>query len=159
MINPEAAFRRFAKKLKERSGIFHMDQLRPLTFTQTFDLVGAAQPLDLTTAPEQMLPQQFPAGALVLGVQASSMPQGQPVNPFLQALERFRMRMTYNTSDGLVTDFGIGSALLGREGDKFPQEALFLEANQVIQQRIQNITPERLIVTVAYHCLVWRFAQ
>lgn len=155
MLNPDRAFDQF-KAILAGIGIKKLADLRPLSFVLNFTVPATA---DLAAPTTRFLPQLFPAGAVILGIKGDCFPEGQPVNPFLIGNERFRVRLSYNTSDGLVTNFGIAQTIFGRENDEFPQRALFLEANQVIQTEIQNLTPEQIRVDIAFHCLVWRYAQ
>lgn len=155
MINPDRAFAQFAHLLR-KVGITKLADLRPLSYVLNFTVPATA---DLDAPSERTLAQLFPAGALVLGIQGACFPEGQLQNAFIAGLDRFRIAISYNTSDGLVTDFGIGSSIFGREGNVYPQRALFMEANQTQQVRIQNLTPEQIRVSVAFHCLVWRYAQ
>lgn len=154
-LNPDRAYDQF-KHLLAPLGIKRLADLRPLTYGLNFVVPGSA---DLNVPSIRSLPQQFPAGALVLGVKGACTPEGQPQNAFMPSLDRFQIRLSYNTSDGLIPQFVTGSAIFGQMNDQFPQRALFLEAQQVAQTEILNLTPDQIRVSISFHCLVWRYAQ
>lgn len=153
-LNPDRAFSQF-KHLLAPLGIKQVADLRPIVYGLTFTVPPSA---DLNAPITRSLPQQFPAGALVLGVKGACTPEGQPQNAFMPALDRFAVRLTYNTSDGLIPQFVVGSAIFGLDNDQFPPRALFVEAQQVAQTEIANLTPDQIRVSISFHCLVWRYA-
>ena len=106
-------------------------------------------------------PQQFAAGAIIVAIDADSVPDGQPSNPILTGRERFEIQFDYTQGDKLSTAFGQASALFGRNGEKdnFPAKELYMPPQQNIFTSVRTRLPEQLLVTVSFGCLVWRFAQ
>lgn len=160
MVNPHVAFQRHARWLKD-ARVENETDLRFMTYTQNFDVQPEGSPGERTG-----LSQKFPSGAtLLLGILATCTPVGQPVNPFLTALQRFRLFLAYTSNqDGLVTsaDGGDGAtaeSVFGQEGDQFPARELRILQNDVIGGTIQNVTPERLRGSLTFHCLIWKYSQ
>lgn len=164
MVNPHVAYERQKHWLKAH-GVEREDQMRMLAYTLPFD--RPAEPVAGDSG--QTLSQPFPNGAtLVLGVMAScipSPPEEQPVNPFVDPLDRFRIRIQYNANQsGMVVGepFDIGalaSTVFGPYGDQFPAREVPLEANDIVSALIQNMTQGRIRGNLTYHCLIWKQGQ
>jgi len=161
MVNPHVAYTRQCDWLKKH-GVQREDQMRMLVYTVPWD--RPAEPVG--GDPGGPVPQSFPNGAtLVLGIIASCIPTGQPDNPFVAPMDRFRIRFQYNANQsGLVVGNpadigGIASTIFGPFGDQFPAREIPLEANDVVNATVQNLTPEALRGTISYHCLIWKQGQ
>lgn len=164
MVNPHVAYERQKAWLKKH-GVDLESQMRMLVYTLPFD--RPAEPAGGDSG--QNVSQSFPNGAtLVLGVIASSIPSPpdeQPVNPFVLPMDRFRIRFQYNANQsGLVVgdpaDTGaLASTVFGPFGDQFPAREIPLEANDVINATVQNMTSGRIRGNISYHCLIWKQGQ
>jgi hypothetical protein len=160
MVNPHVAFQRQQEWLR-RHGVKVERDLQFIVYTRA--ITRAAEPAG--GDPGTPISVQFPSNAtLVLGIQGTCIPTGQPVNPFIAPNDRYRVAFQYNANSiGLVTPDGIpgglASAVFGQYGDQFPARELSLEANDTIAATVQNVTPEEIRVSLAFHCLIWKFAQ
>lgn len=162
MVNPRVAFERRKAWLSSHNVKSETD-LQFIVYTLAFD--RSAEPTG--GDPGGPFQQAFPANAtLVLGIQGSCIPDGQPDNPFVLANDRYRVLFQYNANQmGLVVAAtgtiagGIASSVFGQFGDAFPARELALEANDVISGNVQNLTPEHIRGTLSFHCLVWKYAQ
>ncbi len=111
-----------------------------------------------STVPAQQ--QNFASEALLVGVDADSQPDGQPVNPFLAGRERFEITFSYPTGDRLINTTGLAAAIFGRNGEKqWPQQFLHMPPQQNIQIDVATRLPEQLLITVNFDALIWNFAQ
>jgi hypothetical protein len=161
MVNPHVAYERQKAWLRTH-GVEREDQLRMIAYTVPW--TRPAEPVG--GDPGTNVPQAFPNGAtLVLLVLASCIPTGEPDNPFVGPFDRFRIRFQYNANQsGLVVGNpsdtgGLGSTVFGPFGDQFPAREIPLEANDVINATVQNVTPEVIRGNITYHCLIWRQGQ
>ena len=164
MVNPHVAWQRrqeFARAMT-RNPKLTLSDMRFIAYEVPIDLAAEPAGGDAGTP----IPQAFPNGVtLVLGISASVKPDGQPINPFIEALDRFRILFQYNANQsGLMVGNpmsigGIASAVFGRRGDMFPAIEIPLGANETILATAQNITPERLRGNIVYHCLIWKQGQ
>lgn len=131
---------------------------RVLNYEKSFVLPGGGSFSAPTTVPVQQ--QNFSSAAIIVGIDADSQPDGQPVNPFLAGRERFEITFSYPTGDKLVNTLGLASAMFGRNGEKlFPSKEVFIPAQQNIQIDAQTRLPEQLLVTVDFAALIWTFAS
>ena len=160
MVNPHVAFER-NKNWLSKHGVKQETDLQYLVQVKNFS--RPAQPAGGDTGQPDSVRFPFKC-SLVLGIQMTCRPDGQPTNPFIEALDRFRVSFQYNANSiGLVTtdqsQGGAASTIAGRFGDTFPARELALEAQDTIAQLVQNITPDAIVGTIAYHCLIWKYAQ
>jgi len=137
--------------------------LRLLHFAQEFDLAaGGTFAAPSVVGPS---PVNFAAGAIILGISGSSIPDGQPNNPWLTGPERFELQIDYTQGDRLMTGtnggFQIGASVFGRNGEKqlMPEKVLYQPPQQNFFVTVRTRLPERLYVTLDFATLVWRFAQ
>jgi hypothetical protein len=135
-----------------------ISDLRYIVFPQEIIIPAGGTFTTPVVVPAQ--PQQFAAGAVIIGIDADSLPDGQPSNPFLVGRERFEIQFDYTQGDKLSTAFGTASALFGRNGEnQWPQKELYMPPQQNIFTSVRTRLPEQLLVTVYFGALVWRFAQ
>lgn len=160
MVNPHVAFQRQIRFLKAHK-VEREDQLQFIVYTRNWTRPAEPADGDLGAIDQQ----QFPSTCtLLLGVVGTCTPTGQPQNPLLLANDRWRVSFQYNANSlGLVTPFGVQGAsattVFGQFGDQFPAREIAMEANDTIQQTIQNITPDVIRGSLSYHCLVYKYAQ
>ena len=167
MVNAHVAWERRKEWLRAvlRMPTLQESDMRYIAYTTPFD--RPAEPANGDTG--QNLPQQFPnGGTLVLGIEGScipSPPDEQPVNPFVLALDRFRVLFQYNANQsGLVvgnpqTIGGLASSVFSQYGDQFPAIEIPLAANDTILANVQNVTSGRIRGNLTYHCLIWKQGQ
>jgi hypothetical protein len=131
---------------------------RVMAFEKVFIL-----PAGGTFAAPSVLPaqqQNFASGAILVGIDFDSQPDGQPVNPYLTGRERFEITFSYPTGDRLINVTGLASAIRGRNGEnQYPSKEVYLPPQQNIQIDTQTRLPEQLLVTVHFDALIWKFAS
>jgi hypothetical protein len=154
MINAAQAFQRI-RKLKAFSKMQPTD-FRAAYYAQTFTPASGGTP----TANQL---QQFPGGAIILGITASAYVPGVAANGGQSARNRqlFSIDFSYSNNEALVIGGPVNAdALLGGgDADVFPATELIMAPNQSINCRVANLTTGSLVVHVVYHCLVYRFAS
>jgi hypothetical protein len=113
-------------------------------------------------APTANQPQQFPGGAIVLGITASAFVPGVAATAQgNRNRQLFAIDFAYTNNEALL----IGGPLVadavlgGGDADVFPATELVMAPNQSINCRVANLTTGALTVHVVYHTLVYRFAQ
>lgn len=156
MINPSAAWERL-RQIPMFKGMSLKD-FRPITFGQAFD-IDASQVL----GPSR---REFPGGAIILGIAAGAVANdgGNPdafVPAGTGARTAFALDFTY-TNDEQISPGGpiMAEALVGSaQFCQFPAREIVVAPSQAINTRCQNLTSTRLLVHIAYHSLVWRFAS
>jgi hypothetical protein len=154
MISVERAWSRLKDEPMFKT--FKLSNFRHIVYNQSFTV-----PANALVGPNQ---QDFPGGAIILGITSSArISDGSTSN-----LNAFRMRHAYGLSFSYsggetLTPGGpvVAEALLG-EGDQthFPAKELVVAPTQSILTTVQSLDPTLpLIVNIAFHCLVWRFAS
>jgi hypothetical protein len=106
-------------------------------------------------------PRPFPNAAIILGITASAyVPNVAASGNSGRNRQLFLIDFAHQGGEALVIDGPIlADALMGGgDNDHFPNKVLVVEKGQVINCRTANITTGDLVVHVAYHCLVYRFA-
>lgn len=152
MLNAQQVWHRL-RQLPAFKGMAETD-FRPLVYVQTFTPAAGA-----TTA---NAPQDFPGGAIVLGVSASAYVPGVGAGGQSgRNRQLFGINFTYNNNEALTPGGPIvADALMGGgDADLFPARELVLAPNQRILCQVSNLTTGDLTVQVAYHCLVYRFGS
>lgn len=106
--------------------------------------------------------QQFPGGAIILGITASAFVPGVgPTGQGGRNRQLFSIDFAYSNNEALL----IGGPLLadavlgGGDADVFPPTELVMAPNQSLNCRVANLTTGSLTVHVVYHTLVYRFAS
>lgn len=137
--------------------------MRLLHFSQEFDLAaGGTFDQPVSQGPR---PVNFAAGAIIIGISGSAIPDGQPNNPFLTGTERFEVQIDYTQGDKLQAGSNAGwqvaASLFGRNSqrEQMPEKVLYLPPQQNLFVQVRTRLPERLFITLDYATLVWRFAQ
>jgi hypothetical protein len=106
--------------------------------------------------------QQFPGGAIVLGVTASAyVPNAAATGQAGRNRQLFTIGLDYSNNESLIIG-GPASAdavLGGGDADVFPPTELIMLPNQSINVKVGNVTTGALTVHVVFHCLVFRFAS
>lgn len=154
MINAAQAFQRL-RKLKAFAKMQPTD-FRSALYVQTFTPAAGGQ-----VSANQL--QQFPGGAIILGITASAYVPGAAAADGQSPRNRqlFSIDFSYSNNEALVIGGpALADALLGGgDADVFPPTELVMAPNQSINCRVANLTTGSLTVHVVYHCLVYRFAS
>lgn len=150
-----------AGNLKSGIADFKGKSLTDFRFLQFPQIITVGGSPDFNTLTQVgPLGQPFPGGAICIAIATSCTPAGQPINPWLRARERYELQLSYTTNEQLMTAFGQADAAMGGgQWTEFPGKELWLPPQQQIQAIVRNLTPETIRITIAYGCLVWRFAQ
>jgi hypothetical protein len=135
---------------------FRLSDFRTLTFGQQMPVGVAPAAVGPTT-------QNFPGGAIILGVSASAVPG--PLAP--AAADAFLYRKTFGITFGYTNGESLtpggpimADALMGGgDGTVWPTKEIVVAPNQGIQATVANFCTTALLVHIAYHCLVWRSAS
>lgn len=132
---------------------FYLSDFRTLTFGQTFTVGNAA-----TVGPTL---QNFPGGAIVLGVAASATPSAAGAGDAFLYRKSFGITFAYTNGESLSPGGPImADALMGGgDGTVWPTKELVIAPSQGINATVQNFLSTSLLVHLAYHCLVWRSAS
>jgi hypothetical protein len=150
MLNAREVFARI-KKLAAFKDMQESD-FRVVVYNQNFTPASGGVPTAFS-------PQVFPGGAIVLGITAAGCtPNVAP--PTGNVRQCFQVDFSYTGGETLVIGGpGAADAILGG-GDTniFPLKELVIAPNQQILARVANLTNVALTVSIAYHCLVYRFA-
>src|SRR5215831_15179035 len=131
MISTERAWTRISK-LPMFKG-FQLSDFRTITYGQTFSVLAAATSAAVT--------QNFPAGAVLLGVGAAASPNSGAVAADPNLLRHsFALSFSYTNGEALTPGGPIlADALLGSgETTIWPQKEIVLAPNQGIQATVQN---------------------
>lgn len=156
MISPSAAWQRL-----QRIAMFKGTELkdfRPISYGALYSIAGAS-----SAGPVR---QDFPGGAIILGVSAASVGfDGGNADAFDAAAtgsrSSFALAFSY-TNDEQLTPGGphIAEALLGG-GDQtiYPPREIVVAPSQGINVTVQNLTSTQIKISLVWHCLVWRFAS
>lgn len=132
---------------------FQLSDFRTMTFGQSFTVAGSAV-VGPTT-------QNFPGGAIILGVTADATQSAAGgLDNFLNR-KSFGITLNYTNGESLTPGGPIiASALLGDgDGTVWPTKEIVVAPNQGIQATITNFSSTSLLITLAYHALVWRTAS
>jgi hypothetical protein len=153
MINATQALQR-QKRLKAFKDMEPTD-FRTALYGQIFTPASGGVP----TANQQ---QQFPGGAIVLGITAGAyVPSAAANGQGGRNRQLFAIDFAYSNNEALL----IGGPLLadavlgGGDEDIFPATELVMQPNQSINCRVANLTTGSLVVHVVYHTLVYRFGS
>lgn len=153
MISFAAAFPRL-RRLKAFAGL-HETDFRPMVYPVTFSVLASG-------ADSSALPQNFPGGAVVLGVTSSAY-----VAATAAASQPAMPRQFYALSLSLIGGdsytggtFVNAEALLGGGADHtmFPLREIVMNPNQSINAQVRNYSTSSINVQVAYHCMIFRTA-
>jgi len=151
MISIERAWPRIRELPQFRN--FRLSDFRTLTFGQQFTVASST-----TSGPTT---QNFPGGAIILGVAASATPSTPgAVDAFLYR-KAFGITFGYTNGESLTPGGPIAADALmgGGDGTVWPTKELVIAPSQGIQATVQNFSTTSLLVQIAYHCLVWRSAS
>jgi hypothetical protein len=156
MINPSAAWSRLINIPMFRG--MKLEDFRPITFGQIFSLTTGQ-----TLGPVR---RDFPGGIIILGISAGSVADdgGTPdayVADATGSRAAFALSMSY-TNDEQITPGGPiqAEALLGGGAStQFPPREIVVAPSQGINVTAENLTSTQILVHIAYHGLVWRFAS
>jgi hypothetical protein len=152
MLNLQVVFGRL-KKIKAFAGLKEEDY-RLAVYGQEFTPPAGG-------APTAYRPRQFPTGGVILGITASAYQPDLPASSQgTKNRQLFALDFSYSGGEALVIDGPIqADALLGSGEDcVFPAKELIISPTSQISCRAANLTTSALVVNVAYHCLVFRFA-
>jgi len=151
MISIERAWPRIRELPQFKN--FRLSDFRTLTFGQQFTVASSA-----TVGPTT---QNFPGGAIILGISASATPS-VPVagDGFLQR-KGFGITFGYTNGESLTPGGPIAADALmgGGDGTIWPTKEIVVAPNQGIQATVLNFLTTATLVQIAYHCLVWRSAS
>ena len=153
MINPSAAWQRL-HNAPMFSGL-ELKDFRPITYVGRYELAASAE---LSTQR-----QEFPSGAIILGVTAGAVEKGQA---FVNAgsnggRNSFALSFAYSNDESITPGgFVMAEALLGAgQQSQFPPREIIVVPSAGILVSLQNLTTSILNVHVAWHCLTWRYAS
>ncbi len=151
MISIERAWPRVRELPQFRN--FHLSDFRTLTFGQQFT-VGNAATVGPTT-------QNFPGGAIILGIAASATPSAAGGGDAFLYRKSFGVTFGYTNGESLTPGGPIAADSLmgGGDGTIWPTKEIVVAPNQGIQATVQNFLTTSILVQIAYHCLVWRSAS
>jgi hypothetical protein len=151
MISIERAWPRVRALPQFKS--FELSDFRTLTFGQQFT-VGNAATVGPTT-------QNFPGGAIILGISASGTPSAPGAGDAFLYRKGFGITFAYTNGESLTPGGPIAADSLmgGGDGTVWPTKEIVVAPNQGIQATVQNFLSTSLLVQIAYHCLVWRSAS
>lgn len=148
-----------------------MGDFRFLAYTQRFDSVPGAATAGVLGAPVGPLPQNFPSGAVILGITASAFQAQQAAGaaayaPSFSAGRRdlFALSFQYSGSEQITANgLTMAEALLGSGNDTiFPAKEILIPPSQAILCSVGTLsasTLPALSVAVVYHCMVPRAAN
>jgi hypothetical protein len=151
MINATQALHR----VRQLEAFRHLKDtdFRPLTFVQIFTPATGA-------APSASTPQNFPGGAIILGITASGFVPGATPSAN-RARQLFAIDFSFSNQEAIIVGGPVqADALLGGgESNIFPSKEMVMAPNQQVACRVANLTDGPLTVHVCYHTLVYRFAS
>lgn len=154
MIQWNAAWARL-KRLAAFKGMNESD-FRPMVYIQTFTPAPGGD-----SGANQV--QSFPGGAVLLGITASAYIPTEPGNTGQSGNNRqlFTLNLTYQNQEAITPNGPVlADALLGGgDANLFPSRELVMAPNQGINCAAGNITSGAIVVHVAYHCMVPRYAS
>ena len=153
MVSFAAAFPRL-KRLSAFSRLAETD-FRPMVYPITFSAIASG-------ADSSALPQVFSGGAIILGVTssayvASTAAASQPA----KARQFYGLSFSMTNGDSYTGGtFVNAEALLGGGEDNtlFPLREIVMAPNQQLNAQARNFSTSSIIVTVAYHCMIYRVA-
>lgn len=152
MIGVQSAFSRL-RKLKAFAQMSEND-FRAINYCQIFASLASG-------ATSQATGQNFPAGAIVLGITASAFVPSVAAATGQSNRNRqlFGLNFSYTNNESLTPGGPISAdALLGGGDDTlFPCKELVIAPNQQITAQAQNFSTSVLSVHIVYHCLVYRY--
>jgi hypothetical protein len=99
----------------------------------------------------------FPAGAVILGIQAKFIPTAQPGTSILMdGMDMFAFSLDYQATNRSIvgTSRAIGSTVFGNENDQFPGKELYIPTNGSLLYTVENLTSSTIFGTFSHHCLV-----
>lgn len=151
MISIERAWPRIRELPQFKT--FKLSDFRTLTFGQQFT-VGNAATVGPTT-------QNFPGGAIILGIAASGTPSAAGAGDAFLQRKGFGLTFGYTNGESLTPGGPImADALMGGgDGTVWPTKEIVVAPNQGIQATVVNFLSTSTLVHIAYHCLVWRSAS
>lgn len=119
---------------------------------------GLVLNLSLTTgAVASNQTQNFPSGAIILGVGAAAQVASQAATQtYRPGLDLFSVAIDYQTGGRSIvgTAQGIGSAVFGPYGDQFPRKEILVPTNATLVYSVTNLTTSTITVSFVHHCLV-----
>jgi hypothetical protein len=153
MMSSRAALQRI-KGLKAFANMRETD-FRSMVFGQNFTGV--------TSGGSSATPQQFPGGAIILGIDAHAYIAGAAAAAGQSANNKqlFALAFSYTNGEALTPGGPIpAEALLGSGREPiFPSVPLVVAPTQSLLATVQNLTTTTLTIHIAYHALVYRFAS
>lgn len=153
MINATQALQRVKRLAAFRD--MEPTDFRTVLFGQTFTPAAGG-------APSANQPQNFPGGAIVLGITASAFVPGvAATGQGGRNRQLFAIDFAYSNNEALLVGGPLvaDAVLGGGDADVFPATELVMAPNQFINCRVANLTTGALTVHVVYHTLVYRFAS
>jgi hypothetical protein len=147
MLNIDRVWSRVAQR-SDFQGM-KASQYRLQVIVQSFTLTSAQI--------SNQTPVNFPAGMIIVGIEASSQVEAQTGLVAQQrSLDMFRFSLDYQaTNSSLIgTARAIGSAVFGQYGDSFPAKEIVIPINGSLLYTVENLTTSTLDVTFAHHGLV-----
>ena len=155
MINWNLAWARL-KRLPQFKQMSESD-FRPLTYVQTFTPSNSGA----VTGNQS---QQFPGGAIILGISASAfIPSvaGDAQGSGGRNRNLFLINLTFSNNESLTPGGPVlADALMGGgDADQYPARELVLAPNQIINCQVAQVTTGQLTVHVCYHTMVYRFGS
>jgi hypothetical protein len=155
MVSIERAWARVQAQIKagnldEYKGV-SLEQLRFLVFGQTLVVSAAVG----TVGP---VANQFPEGAIILGITATSFTTTPAANNAFLMRKGFALSFAFAGGDSITPGGPItAEALLGTgEQSIFPSKELIIRPAQSILATGQNLTSDNITIEIAYHSLVRR---
>lgn len=148
-----------------------MGDFRFLAYSQRFDAVPGAATAGVLGIPVGPLAQNFPSGAVILGITAAGYQEQQSAAaasypPSLSAGRRdlFALSFQYSGTEQLTANgLTMAEPLLGSGYDTiFPAKELLIPPSQAILCAVATLSPSSLpaiSVVVVYHCMVPRAAN
>lgn len=150
MLNSQQVWLR-VRKLRAFSQLNEFD-FRPVYYKQAF-----APAAGVTTA---YSPQDFPNGAIIIGITAAAHVAGAAPATGQSAANRqlFGIDFQFSNTDAIVVNGPVNAdALLGGgENNIFPAREIIIPPGSKVNCRVENYTNAALVIHVVYHALAYR---
>lgn len=154
MLSAQQVWER-VKKLSAFSKLSEFD-FRPVYYIQKFQPPAA---VGVVSTPTGYAAQDFPNGAIIIGITANSYIPGQ-VGTGQGAKNRqlFGIDFQFSNTDAIVVGGPTLAEILlgGGEADIFPAREIIISPGNKINCRVENYTTAALNVHVCYHALTYR---
>lgn len=154
MLNWNQTWMRLKRQAAYRKN--NESDFRPMVYVQSF----SPSPGGDAGANQAM---SFPGGAIILGITASCYVPTEAAATGQSSKNRqlFTLNFSYSNNESLTPGGPVLADVLlgGGDANQFPSRELVMAPNQQINCQVGNITNSAIVVHVAYHCMVYRYAS